>query len=323
MKRVLIVLLFLFVAVAVWFRWLDDLNPQDVKVEVQTQAEIMKEKAKTFSFKDELNQIVTALDHFFSPKDRGDGNMDLDYVVLEPNDLTAEMMANHAELEAEEVVTEEQDFKSTEEATLEQPEMPMETNQTVVDFSMGYPAPIASTPETAPMTIVEAPQSPAPVVEQQSAPEELMMDFSQLQDAVPGSFLPYNLQSISPLYMANFVHPEAACNWMGVAGQIFGDSDNPQDGLVVVVEGAVNNGMIEVLGYSGLAGDYGPGGYELVLSTVNKPGIFWIQLFDQKGKPLSGIYSFQMDGTCEKNLAIINFSVKTEVESKYVPTVMP
>ncbi|MBE0687781.1 MAG: hypothetical protein IH585_17445, partial [Anaerolineaceae bacterium] len=160
-------------------------------------------------------------------------------------------------------------------------------------------------------------------LEEADVSESPIIEFNQLQETVPGSFLPYDLQSVDPLYTTNFVHPEAGCNWMGVAGQIFGEILEPKDGLVVVVEGAVNNSMVEVLGYSGIAQSYGPGGYELFLSEVNSPGIFWVQLFDIQGNPLSGIYSFQMNGTCEQNLAVINFSLKTDAESKYVPTVTP
>ncbi len=161
------------------------------------------------------------------------------------------------------------------------------------------------------------------VVASDTTSAESEMAFNQLQESVPGSFLPFNLQSVEPLYTTNFVHPEAGCDWMGVAGQIFDEDQQPVNGMVVVVEGVTNNTMIELLGYSGLAEAYGPGGYELVLSDVNGPGIFWIQLFGEDGKPLSEIYSFQMDGTCEQNLAVINFTVKTEVQSKFVPTVNP
>lgn len=325
-KRLLVILLLVTLAVAVWFRWLDELNPEDVKVEVQTQVEILKDKSSTFSFKEEMSQIVSALDHFFSPPDEASTNEDL--VVYLPTNLTEEMQTSHEDVGTGEVNVQEA-------ATSEEPSVSVVTNPTqeteaaespVIDESpMGYPAPVVDSVSNEitleVVDVVEEPDEIQPPSSEVSSQEEV--DFNQLQETLPGSFLPYNLQSIEPVYTTNFVYPEAGCDWMGVAGQIFGDDQDPQNDLVVVVEGAVNNNMVEVLGYSGLAQAYGPGGYELKLSQVNKPGLFWIQLFDQQGNPLSDIYSFQMDGTCEQNLAIINFSIKTEVASKFVPTVNP
>ena len=45
--------------------------------------------------------------------------------------------------------------------------------------------------------------------------------------------LPYHLQSVNPVYLQNFVHPEAGCNWMGVGGQVFDKQGDPTQNLVV------------------------------------------------------------------------------------------
>ncbi len=337
MKRALVFLLFVLMLTAAWFRWFDEIDPETVKAGLQTQATIMKEKSTTFSFKDEVSQVIAALDRFFSPPE--------DEIKIE--DVVELVPINGTELEShsDQVVMAEEPFNDVEEAmneptdkpngnASEQPEKLQETTQFSPEPNMGYPAPVADLVVSAPTNqivqdlepievVTEKPSEENEQIEVAEVSESQLMEFNQLQESVPGSFLPFDLQSVEPLYTSNFVHPEAACNWMGVAGQIFGEDLEPKDGLIIVVEGAVNNNMMEVLGYSGLAQSYGPGGYELVLSQVNRPGIFWVQLFDVDGIPLSGIYSFQMNGTCEQNLAIINFTLKNDAESKYVPTVAP
>jgi hypothetical protein len=346
MKRVLVILLFVLILTAAWFRWLDEIDPATVKADFATQKVEFKEKMADFSLKLELSQITTALDKFFSPAEELD---EQDYVFEYPTvdfsveETTEEPEVNYATEETTEVVN------PIEELIVESTIFPTETEESVAATTpdQGYPAPMM-----VPVTIVDSnepvevgeaqeevfdqsaatsTEQPAEVVAVESldvvssdtTSEDSEMVFNQLQESVPGSFLPFNLQSVEPLYTTNFVHPETGCDWMGVAGQIFDEDQQPVNGMVVVVEGVTNNTMVELLGYSGLAEAYGPGGYELVLSDVNGPGIFWIQLFGEDGKPLSEIYSFQMDGTCEQNLAVINFTVKTEVQSKFVPTVNP
>ncbi len=346
MKRFLVVILFLLILTAAWFRWLDEIDPVTVKAEFASQKVEFKEKMADFSLKRELSQITTALDKFFSPAEELD---EQDYVFEYPTvDFSLEEPVEEPDiLHATEETTEA--INPIEEFIVESTMVPTEQDETVavINPDQGYPAPMM-----VPVTIVD-PTEPVEVGEAQEEVEEQSsetsteqstevvavqtvdvvandttsadseMIFNQLQDSIPGSFLPFNLQSVEPLYTTNFVHPEAGCDWMGVAGQIFDEDQQPVDGMVIVVEGVTNNSMVELLGFSGLAEAYGPGGYELVLSNVNGPGIFWIQLFGEDGKPLSEIYSFQMDGTCEQNLAVINFTVKTEVQSKFVPTVNP
>lgn len=329
MKRALVILLFVLILTAAWFRWFDEIDPDTVKADLKSQATLLKEKSTTFSLKDEVSQIITALDRFFSPAGE-EIISDDDFVVLIATDEPIEGFP------VEGVVKTDEFGNLVEEYSINNPEPQVDiqgTPQLSHDPNWGYPAPvvdpfISSTTEQ----IVENPEQTEDVTGSSTQSglfqvadptESPIMEFNQLQETVPGSFLPFDLQSVEPLYTTNFVHPEAGCNWMGVAGQIFAENLEPKDGLVVVVEGAVNNSMVEVLGYSGLAQSYGPGGYELFLSHINSPGIFWVQLFDVQGNPLSGIYSFQMNGTCEQNLAVINFSLKSDAESKYVPTVTP
>ncbi len=47
----------------------------------------------------------------------------------------------------------------------------------------------------------------------------------------------YIIQPSTPVYMRNFVHTAEACNWLGVAGQVFGPDEIPVTGLIVKVWG--------------------------------------------------------------------------------------
>jgi hypothetical protein len=336
-KRFLVILLFVLMLTAACFRWFDEIDPGTVKADIKSQATLLKEKSATFSLEEEISQIILALDHFFSPAEV-EMFSDDDLVVFIPTAEPVEIVPVDEVVMTEESENPDEDIsiEPKEEFTINSPEPQVdieETPQFSPDPNMGYPAPLVDPSLRSTMEqIVENPEQTEGVtdslelagsIQVTDAPESPTMEFNQLQETVPGSFLPFDLQSVEPLYTANFVHPEDGCNWMGVAGQIFAENLEPKDGLVVVVEGAVNNSMVEVLGYSGLAQSYGPGGYELFLSHVNSPGIFWVQLFDVQGNPLSGIYSFQMNGTCEQNLALINFTLKSDAESKYVPTMTP
>ncbi len=336
MKRALLILLFVLMVTAAWFRWFDEIDPDIVKADLKSQATLLKEKSTSFSLKEELSQIITAMDRFFSPAEEEMFSDELVVLIATDEPVESVPVDEVEKTDDPENPVEEFSVEPTEEFKVNDSEALIdiqETPQLSPDPNMGYPAPvvdpsISSTTEL----VVDNPVPTEGVTESSEkidqnqvvdASESPIMEFNQLQETVPGSFLPYDLQSVEPLYTTNFVHPEAGCNWMGVAGQIFAENLEPTDGLVIVVEGAVNNSMVEVLGYSGLAQSYGPGGYEIFLGQVNSPGIFWVQLFDVQGNPLSGIYSFQMNGTCEQNLAIINFSLKSDAESKYVPTVTP
>jgi len=337
MKRALVILLFVLMLTAAWFRWFDEIDPDTVKADLKSQATLIKEKSTTFSFKEEVSQVISALDRFFSPPEEEMMVQD-DLVVLLPSEATVESVPGEEGVKTDESENSVDDSLSapTEEFPVGESVSPIEVQETPQfsqDPNMGYPAPVVDpvVSSATEQAIVVPDQvegefettNQVELLEEADVSESPIIEFNQLQETVPGSFLPYDLQSVDPLYTTNFVHPEAGCNWMGVAGQIFGENLEPKDGLVVVIEGAVNNSMVEVLGYSGLAQSYGPGGYELILSQVNSPGIFWVQLFDVQGNPLSGIYSFQMSGTCEQNLAVINFSLKSDSGSKYVPTVTP
>jgi len=127
----------------------------------------------------------------------------------------------------------------------------------------------------------------------------------------PTPFL-YRLQSGSPAYIKNFAYPDAGCNWIGVAGQVFGEEGDPLTNLVVLVSGTYNGKAFEGIGVTGtVAGDiYGPGGYEVKIGStlLNTQGQLSAQVFDLDGNPLTGAVTFNTVYDCDKNLIILNFA---------------
>ncbi|HAF62759.1 MAG TPA: hypothetical protein DCK95_10610 [Anaerolineaceae bacterium] len=123
--------------------------------------------------------------------------------------------------------------------------------------------------------------------------------------------LPYKLQSETPLYLQNFVHPDSGCGWMGVGGQVFSKEGEPVANLVVWIRGLIDNQPYEVVTLTGTsAGDsYGKAGFEAFLSSkpVTTSGIFSIQILDLNGTMLSEQVFFNTSAQCDQNLIIINF----------------
>lgn len=312
MKKALIIILFILVGVAVWFRWLDDIDPKTAKVEIQKQASLVMEDAKSFSFKEAFGKVSDTLDRFFSPPDE----------KIDPNEAVF-LFTSQAPSANEDNMVEQ--FNDLTDARPETPVPPVDI--ITVEETGGYPAP-------EPVIVVETSSEDltqevgALIVESKEPVEEpAVVETGTMDEVLPeesgGSLFEFDMQTVEPLFTTNFTNLEASCDWMGIGGQIFGKDQQPIDGLVIVVEGAVDNNMVEALGFSGLAPQYGPGGYEIVLAKKSKPGIFWIQLFDVDANPVSQAYLFQTPGTCEQNLAIINFTLSNDSQGKFIPIIEP
>lgn len=105
-------------------------------------------------------------------------------------------------------------------------------------------------------------------------------------------------------------YPEAECNWLGVAGQVFDLSGSPVSGQQVRIGGILAGRPIDQLMLTGLATAYGAEGfYEFVLGDkpIASIGTLWVQLLDQGGLPMSDKIFFDTFGECENNLIFINF----------------
>jgi hypothetical protein len=124
---------------------------------------------------------------------------------------------------------------------------------------------------------------------------------------------PYGFQEGSPTYLNNFAHPEEGCDWLGAAGQIFNREGEIVKDVVVKAGGSLKGeAILNTLSMPGAAKAYGPGAYELVLSTnpVYSEESVWIQLYDLYANPLSQKTYLTTYAACDKNLILLNFVQK-------------
>lgn len=135
--------------------------------------------------------------------------------------------------------------------------------------------------------------------------------FTPTQTSTP---LPYTLQVEAPVYIKNFAHTGAGCDWLGVAGQVFDANGDPVLNLVLVATGTLNGKNLNLTAVTGIpeADVYGPGGYEIQLAdeALASSQSLRIQVYDLQGNALSEAYVFDTYADCTKNLAIINFKAQ-------------
>jgi hypothetical protein len=126
----------------------------------------------------------------------------------------------------------------------------------------------------------------------------------------PYIYTRYLLQSGSPTWVENFIHPEAGCNWMGIGGQIFDLHGNAIPNLLVKLTGTLNSEAVELLALTGGALNLGPGGYEFKLSDhpIASTETLWISVFNKDGNAISDPIAIFTYDSCEQNFMIVNFS---------------
>jgi hypothetical protein len=124
----------------------------------------------------------------------------------------------------------------------------------------------------------------------------------------------FQVQPGTPAYLKNFVHSDRGCNWLSVAGQVIETGDaspkgNPLPNLVVGVLGLLDGNVINQMTLTGLAADYGPGGYEIQLADkpLASTRALWLQVFDLKGQPMTEPIFFDTKAECGQNVVLINF----------------
>jgi hypothetical protein len=184
---------------------------------------------------------------------------------------------------------------------------PAETN-TETPLPSNTPAPTATIEPT-------TTETPVPTVTNIPATSESLDELSGGGlEVVPTAEIPvsypFSVQTGSPIRMVNIHHSDAGCNWFGIAGQIFDLEQLPVPDLVVKAGGFIGGQEIFGLTLSGLAGMYGPGGYEIVLGDqpFDSKDAIWIQLYDMSGTPLSAPAYIDTVADCGENLIILNFS---------------
>ena len=157
-------------------------------------------------------------------------------------------------------------------------------------------------PESTPEPPVEEPIDPTPILD----PE-------------------YTLQEGSPAALPNFNHPEAGCEWLGVAGQVFNDDGLEVIGLTVLVGDSKNPNDAPLEGITGDVLAYGLGGYEIQIAAeaMDSNGRYWIQVLNIEGAPLTARHYFATYQDCEQNLILINFVPLDNNAAKDAPTPTP
>lgn len=177
-------------------------------------------------------------------------------------------------------------------------------------------------------TVIVSPATPTPVIEDspistETAVPELTLTIkptsigsptNTLSPSVTPTELPYTLQPGNPAYIENFAHPSDACDWLGVAGQVFNDQGEPMVKLVAFVKGKLGSKEIDKVAVTGIpeADIYNPGAYEIQIAQkpIASNETLSIQIFDINGNPISEEIFFNTLADCTKNLIIMNFIEK-------------
>ena len=190
---------------------------------------------------------------------------------------------------------------------------PGEITATIEVTPDGTPTPETTVGPTVTSTVEETPAATAteiatstPTAIPPTATATAIPSATPTATAVP---MAYDVQSTTPVFMTNFAHTDAACNWQGIAGQVFDKSGNTVNNFVIKISGTYNNAALSSLAVTGLASVYGPGGYEVVLGTtaIDSTDLLSIQVFDATGKAVTNSLKFSTSSDCSKNLVIINF----------------
>jgi hypothetical protein len=193
------------------------------------------------------------------------------------------------------------------------------------DFTPEFP--ILSTP----LSIIETSQSDQayefPDTPEVIEPQELPSPSPTVGiPVVPEEPYPFTIQVGTPVETANFVDPQAGCNWLGVGGQVFAGSDKPVTGMIVEIGGTLNGDPVLLLALTGDSTVLGPGGYVIKLADkpVTSEGSLWVQLFDLNGVPVSekvNINTYGGENACERNLIVINYSqFSSGINDYYFPS---
>lgn len=124
------------------------------------------------------------------------------------------------------------------------------------------------------------------------------------------SGMAFILQPGNPVAVANINHPESGCNWLGVAGQATGLSNEPVTQLFVKLGGTLQGKPFDQITITGSAPAYGSAGYEFQLgdTPADSNDTLWVQLYDQAMLPLSDQVPFDTYNDCARNLILIYFN---------------
>lgn len=170
----------------------------------------------------------------------------------------------------------------------------------------GIPSPTTQLVATATSTaLTETPQVATTPVQ----PTATVIQPTQVLTPTPMLISSFIVQEQMPVYLPNFAHLSAGCDWMGVAGQVF-DSDGKEiQDLTLMLGNTLPAEEQIIAARTGLAPAYGPGGYEIQIAekTFDSSNSIWVQVFDQAGHAVSTKFFFDTFDDCSRNLILINF----------------
>ncbi len=108
---------------------------------------------------------------------------------------------------------------------------------------------------------------------------------------------------------SDYYHPDAGCNWMGVAGQAVDMNNSPVLYLTIHISGTLGGKFIDYYSLTGTAPNYGQAGFEFMLAdkAIASTNTLWIQLVDQQNLPLTEQVKLTTYNDCSKNLIMIRF----------------
>ena len=157
------------------------------------------------------------------------------------------------------------------------------------------------------MTFTPKPVTPTstPVVLVTAGPTDTSTPTAKSPTKAP---LPFVLQGTPVGVSSTIMHPDSGCKWFGVGGQVFDLKGSPIVGYTIQLGGTLGDAKLDLLSLTGTALQYGPAGYEFVISDkpANSKKTLWIQLLDQAGLPLSSRITFDTFEDCQKNLILVN-----------------
>ena len=162
-------------------------------------------------------------------------------------------------------------------------------------------------------TIVHEPE----IVEATPEPENVEEGSVEQVEAPENPPFKYFLQPGSPALTSNIFHPDLGCEWMGVGGQVLGESGQPVGMLIVELGGSLNEEQVDGLTLTGSASQWGPGGYEIRISDrpVASVNELWVRVLNMEGEPLSEPVFFETYADCEKAAIVINFMYQENAQS--------
>lgn len=108
---------------------------------------------------------------------------------------------------------------------------------------------------------------------------------------------------------SSYYHPDAGCNWMGVAGQAVDMNNSPILYLTIHISGTLGGKIVDYYSLTGTAPNYGQAGFEFVLGdkAIASSNSLWVQLLDQSNLSLSKQVKLTTSSDCDKNLVMIRF----------------